>query len=306
MQHRRLGRTGLDVTDIGFGALEIGRPWGIRSAEDPGLPPSIEEVARLMNRVLDLGINFIDTAAAYEDSEERIGRTIPHRRGEYYLATKFGERFRTGEGSHYDFSAQGAERFLEESLRLLKTDYVDLWQIHCGANDLETVTSEETMGAMVRAKEAGKTRFLGVSPGSVEAAMATIASGVYDTLQLTYNVYDRVMAQEVLPAAKAAGVGVIVKWPLGGGTLTSKYERLGESQAERKADMARVRAVAERHGMTLPDLALRFLLSNDAVSTIIAGTRSIEHLEANVANSGKALSPDILAEVDAAIAQRGK
>jgi aryl-alcohol dehydrogenase-like predicted oxidoreductase len=303
MQHRQLGRTGLAVTDIGFGALEIGRPWGIRSQQDPGLPPSLKDVDRLLRRALDLGINFIDTAAAYEDSEERIGQTIPDRRGDYYLATKFGERFKTGEGSHYDFSAPAATAFLENSLRLLKTDYVDLWQIHCGANDLQTVTSEETMGAMLAAKEAGKTRFLGVSPGSTEAAMAAIESGVYDTLQLTYNLYDRAMEAGVLPAAKAANVGVIIKWPLGGGVLTRKYERLDEAKDNRKAKAERYEAVAKRHGMSLPDLALRFLLSNDAVSTIIAGTRRIEHLEANAANSGQSLSAEVLDEVEQASAQ---
>lgn len=295
MHHRQLGRTGLKVSDIGFGALEIGRPWGIRSADDPGLPPSLDDVDRLLRRALDLGVNFIDTAAAYEDSEERIGHAIPDRRGDYYLATKFGERFKTGEGSHYDFSAPAARAFLENSLRLLKTDYVDLWQIHCGANDLQTVTSEETQGAMLEAKQSGKARFLGVSPGSVEAAMAAIESGVYDTLQLTYNLYDRAMAQQVLPAAKVANIGVIIKWPLGGGALTRKYERLDPEKDARRDKAARYEAIAERNGMSLPDLALRFLLSNDAVSTIIAGTRSVAHLEANVANSGRRLDDAVLA-----------
>lgn len=302
MNKRTLGRTGLYVTDIGFGALEIGRPWGIRGEGDAGLPPSLEEVDALLRRALDLGINFIDTAAAYEESEERIGLTIPDRRGDYYLATKFGEEFKTGVGSEYDFSAARAGWFLERSLKRLKTDYVDLWQIHCGPNEYETVTSEETQGAMLKAKESGKVRFLGVSPGSVEAALAAIESGVYDTLQLTYNVYDRTMEKEVLPRAKAAGVGVIIKFPLGGGALTPKYTRLGDGRADRKRQMAAVQAVAERHGMTLTDLALRFLLSNDAVTTIIAGTRRISHLEANAANSGKTLTPEVMAEVDAALA----
>jgi aryl-alcohol dehydrogenase-like predicted oxidoreductase len=301
MHHRTLGRTGMEVTDIGLGALEIGRPWGIKSADDPGLPPSLQEVDRLLRRALDLGINFIDTAAAYEDSEERIGQTIPDRRGDYYLATKFGERFKTGEGSHYDFSAPAAEAFLENSLRVLKTDYVDLWQIHCGANDTQTVTSDETMGAMVRAKESGKARFLGVSPGSVEAAMATIEMGIYDTLQLAYNIYDRTMETAgVLAAAKKAGVGVILKWPLGGGSLTSKFERLDAEKDGRAAKSARLTVIAEKHSMNLPDLALRFLLTNDAVSTIIAGTRRIEHLEANVRNSGLTLGAAVMAEIEAA------
>lgn len=298
MQYRTLGRTRLQVTDIGLGSLELGRPWGIKSADDPGLPPSLKDVDRLLRRALDLGINFIDTAAAYEDSEERIGLTIPDRRGDYYLATKFGERFKTGEGSHYDFSAPAAEAFLDHSLTVLRTDYVDLWQIHCGANDTQTVTSEETMGAMVRAKEAGKARFLGVSPGSVEAAMATIEMGIYDTLQLTYNIFDRTMETSgVLAAAKKAGVGVILKWPLGGGALTSKYERLDAVKDDRAARSAKLKALAEKHGMALPDLAFRFLLTNDCVSTIIAGTRRIDHLEANVKNSGLTLSDPVMAEI---------
>lgn len=302
MHYRTLGRTGMDVTDIGFGALEIGRPWGIKSADDPGLPPSLAEVDRLLRRALDLGINFIDTAAAYEDSEERIGQTIPDRRADYYLATKFGERFKTGEGSHYDFSAPAAAAFLENSLRVSKTDYVDLWQIHCGANDTATVTSEETMGAMVGAKEAGKARFLGVSPGSVEAAMATIEMGIYDTLQLTYNIFDRTMETSgVLAAAKKAGIGVILKWPLGGGALTSKYERLDAAKDGRAAKSAKLKAIAAKNGMTLADLAFRFLLSNDCVSTLIAGTRSIEHLEANVKNSGQTLTPEVMVEIDKVI-----
>ncbi|HEY3413554.1 MAG TPA: aldo/keto reductase [Armatimonadota bacterium] len=299
MNHRTLGRTGLEVTDIGLGALEIGRPWGIKSAVDPGMPPSLQEVDSLLRRALDLGINFIDTAAAYEDSEERIGQTIPDRRGDYYLATKFGERFKTGEGSHYDFSAPAAEAFLEHSLRVLKTDYVDLWQIHCGANDTQTVTSEETMGAMVRAKEAGKARFLGVSPGTVEAAMATIEMGIYDTLQLTYNIFDRTMETSgVLAAAKKAGLGVILKWPLGGGSLTPKYARLDAAKDKRVAKSEKLKAIAESHGMTLTDMAFRFLLTNDCVSTLIAGTRRIEHLESNVKNSGLTLDSSVMAEID--------
>lgn len=301
MQHRPLGRTGMDVTDIGLGALEIGRPWGLKSAEDPGLPPALEEVDRLLRKALDLGINFIDTAAAYEDSEERIGQTIPDRRDDYYLATKFGEDFKTGVGSDYNFSASRAQWFLERSLKRLKTDYVDLWQIHCGPNELETVTSDETMGAMLRAKEAGKTRFLGVSTGSVEATMAAIRTGVYDTLQLTYNIFDRTMEHEVFPAAQAAGMGVIIKWPLGGGTLTSKYDRLDADQASRKEQSVRLKAVAARHGMSLADMALRFILSQEAVSSIIAGTRRVEHLESNVANSGKSLDRGIIEEIDAAL-----
>ncbi|HEY3268925.1 MAG TPA: aldo/keto reductase [Armatimonadota bacterium] len=302
MEYRVLGRSGLTVSDIGFGSLEIGRPWGIKGPDDPGLPPPLEDVDRLLRAALDLGINFIDTAAAYEDSERRIGLTIPDRRGDFILATKFGERFTTAEGSHYDFSAPAAERFLENSLRLLKTDYVDLWQIHCGANDTQTVTSAETQDAMLKAKASGKVRFLGVSPGSVEAALATIDAGIYDTLQLTYNVFDRTMEPEVLPRAKAAGVGVIVKWPLGGGALTSKYQRLNAEEDRRRAGAERLKAVAERHGLTLPDLALRFLLSNDAVSTIIAGTRRVEHLRANAANTGYTLSPELLDEISAAVA----
>jgi aryl-alcohol dehydrogenase-like predicted oxidoreductase len=300
MEYRRLGRTGLEVSEIGFGALEVGRDWGIRVADDYGRPDDIDAV-RTLNAVLDSGINFIDTAPAYELSEERIGKAISHRRREFILATKVGERKNDGEDSHYDYSPDATMAFIEESLKRMRTDVIDLVQIHSAPSDV--IRAGDTLGAMNKAKEQGKVRHVGMTGGVAEAIEA-VNDGGYDTVQVSFNIAYRDADEELFDLARKNDIGVILKDGLAAGRLTDKAEHLGDDQAESR-EMARrlssecVKEYAKPYtDGTLPELALRFALSYDAVSSIIAGSRRVEHVIANVAVSdGRTLTAEQVAHV---------
>lgn len=303
--HRRpLGRTGLMVSEVGLGALELGRNWRGWDQTGNQTRPSEEAATHLLNTALDAGCNFIDTAAAYHLSEERIGKAIGHRRGEYILATKCGE-WCDENGSLYDYGAEATGRFIDESLRKLRTDHVDLLQIHSASR--EVVERGETLEAMKTAQQAGKVRFLGLSCGQ-DAALAAIATGHYDTLQISYNVLDRWAEARVLPLARENNLGVIIKDGLAAGRLLAPPEALPAAQRERYVRAgAGLRAQVGRDP-EVPDLAallLRWVLSNPAVSTVIAGTRDPSHLLANLALAdGKGLSPTFRETASAAAAPR--
>ena len=163
MQHFILGRTGLEISRTGFGALPIQRV-------------SFEEADRLLNHALDGGITYIDTARAYTDSEEKIGRAIAHRRGEYVLATKTGAK-----------DAAGFQRDLETSLRLLKTDVIDVYQFHNPGFVPVPGGADGLYDAALKAREAGKIRCISITNHSLERAFEAVHSGLYDTLQYPFN-----------------------------------------------------------------------------------------------------------------------
>ncbi len=276
---------------IGLGALEVGRPWGIRGDGDAGLPPSEADAIAFLNHVVDSGVNFIDTAAAYWASEERIGKALEGRRQEVILATKWGE-WCDESGSVYDYSPDAMWKFLEESLRRLRTDCIDVYQIHSAP--LEVIRKGDAVAEMQKAREQGKVRFLGCSCGEAEA-MAAIECGAFDTIQVSYSLLDLSMEQRVLPAAASAGTGVIIKDGLAAGRLTQKVQRLGDEHADLKRRVQVFRDLAGAWGMSLPELALRFVRANPAVSTIIVGTRSRIHLAEDLrAAEGAPLSEEQL------------
>ncbi|BCW97922.1 MAG: oxidoreductase [Armatimonadota bacterium] len=292
MEYRILGRTGLRVSVIGLGALEVGRPWGIRGEGDTGQPPSEREALQFLNHVLDSGINFIDTAAAYWASEERIGKALSSRRDEFILATKWGE-WCDESGSVYDYSPSAMWKFLEESLRKLRTDVIDVYQIHSAP--LEVIQRGDALAEMQKARDQGKVRFLGCSCGEQEA-LAAIECGGFDTIQVSYSLLDLTMEESVLPAALTSGVGVIIKDGLAAGRLTQKVQRLGDEHTELKHRVEVFRDLAGAWGMSLPEMALRFVRANPAVSTIIVGTRSRIHLAENLrAAEGAPLSEEQMA-----------
>lgn len=294
MNYRLLGRTGIKVSELGLGALEIGRPWGIRSASDPGLPPPEPEAERFLNHLLDAGVNLIDTAAAYWASEERIGKFLSHRRDEFILATKWGE-WCNEDGSVYDYSAEAMWTFLESSLQKLRTSVIDLYQIHSAP--LDVLNCDDVIEAMQKARDQGKVRFLGVSCGQREA-IAAIETGIFDVIQISYSILDLSMEEKALSVALQSKVGVLIKDGLAAGRLTPRAEALGDDQADLKARVLRLRDLAEGWGMTLPEMALRFVLSNPAVSSVIAGTRSSAHLDENIkAADGRGLTPEQLARI---------
>ena len=246
MVHRRLGRSDLTVSPLGYGAFKIGRNEGIKYPSAYDLP---EEPAagRLLNTVLDLGINYLDTAPAYGLSEERIGRALAGRRGEYVLSTKVGETFEAGR-STYDFSSGAVRASVQRSLRHLRTDAVDLVFIHSGGNDLAILEQTDAVPTLQSLRSGGLVRAIGFSARSVEGARAALAWA--DAIMVEYHLDDPSQAPVIAEAA-AADVGVVVKKGLAAGRLD-------------------------------PAGAVRFVLGTPGVGSLVVGSLDINHLRENV------------------------
>ncbi len=213
---RALGRTGLTVSPIGFGAFKIGRNEGIKYAEGYELPDD-DACGRLLHAVLDLGIDLIDTAPAYGISESRIGRHLATRREEFTLSTKAGETFENGVG-RYDFSTASIDASIDRSLDRLRTDHLDVVFVHSDGRDREIIESGDAIDALVSRRDRGDILAVGFSGKTVEGHLAAIATGVIDCLMVEYHELDPHQLP-VLEAAAAAGVGVVVKKGLASGRL---------------------------------------------------------------------------------------
>jgi aryl-alcohol dehydrogenase-like predicted oxidoreductase len=313
MKKRRFGRTGIMVSEIGYGA------WGISGSQWKGATDDASLQA--LHRAVDLGLNFIDTALAYGDghSEQLIGRVLKERREEIVVATKIppGNRVwpaRKGTPASVVFPAKHVRESTEASLRNLGVERLDLQQLHVWRDEfLEEGDWRETLLAL---KKEGKIRWLGISVNdhAPEAALKAAASGLFDSVQVIYNIYDPTPAAELLPTCKKHDVGVIVRVPFdeGGllGTITPETEfpegdfRNVYFKGDRKRQVfEHTEALKKRLGTeaaTLPELALRFCLSDDAVSTVIPGMRRLSSVESNLAVSdGRRLSPELLQELKA-------
>ena len=246
MLPRPLGRTGLSVSPLGFGAFKIGRNEKIKYAAPYDLPDE-QSVARLLDGVLELGINHIDTAPAYGLSEERIGRCLAARRSEFTLSTKVGETFEHGV-STYDFGPEAIRASVVRSLSRLATDYLDLVLIHGPADDLRVLEETSVVETLQSLKQAGHVRAIGHSGKSVEAARHALDWA--DVLMVEYHLADTSHAAVIAEAA-VRGRGVLVKKGLASG----------------------------RHP---PEAAIPFVLGTTGVTSLVVGGLSLEHLRENV------------------------
>lgn len=290
LELRRLGNTGLEVTIIGFGALEIGRDWGIGNEEERKRP-SEEEAIRVLHGVLDEGINLIDTARAYHRSEERIGKALCGRRREFILASKCGEHSQEPD-TYYDFTYEAVRDSIDLSLRLLQTNYIDIMQIHFGPDPARVLATGETLRAMREAQDAGKIGFLGASP-PLEIIDACIESGDFDVIQVDYNLLDR-SAEPLIEKAAERGIGVLVRSPFARGALTPKI--LQSNDPDLRAAVEPLLNLVDRDASRLPALALAFLQSNPAVSSILVGSKRLEHIRANIQALHAGVEPGLLDE----------
>ena len=286
MGMRDLGDTGLKVSRLGMGLYEIG--------ESPTRPAEAE-VAQLLNAALDSGINFLDTSACYGISEELIGRTIAHRRQEYILATKCGHV--TGGYQGEEWTAQTIKDSIHRSLVRLKTDYLDLVQLHsCEVNVLER---GEAVQALLDAKDAGKTRYAGYS-GDNDAARWAVESGLFDTLQTSFNLVDQHARTRLFPLAQARHMGIIVKRPIANGMwgASKSFNTYTDDYFERARIMAKdgpIPGAPENRIL----LALGFTLAHEEVDTAIVGTCNHSHLRANIAwvENGLSFAPEVVEEL---------
>jgi len=275
MEFRRLGRTGLNVSQIGLGTVELGLEYGI-AAEGTLRKPSRTEAAQLLNQALDSGINFVDTARVYGDSEEIIGWALKSRRHEYILSSKVTCRGYENEGK---VTLRGhVTSSIHQSLRALQTDVIDLMQLHSVSAD------EIRRGALAdilqELRAAGGIRFLGATTYGEEAALAALEDGRYDCIQIAYNVLDREPETRVLPLAQSKDVGVVVRSVLLKGALTHRYRCLPAGLEELKSAVEKTIALASMGPGSLPEFAYRFVLAHPAVSTALVGTALVDELKA--------------------------
>ena len=246
MQTAPLGTTALSVTPLGYGAFKIGRNQGIKYPIGYDLPDDAT-TERLLNNILDLGINLIDTAPAYGISEERIGKFLSHRRNEFVLSTKVGETFEDGQ-STYDFSGQAVRASIDRSRRRLKTECLDLVFIHSNGDDLTIQNETDCVETLLDLKASGVIQAVGFSGKTV--AGATAAFDWADCLMVEYHLNDRTH-EEVIAIARDRRVGLLVKKGLASGQLS----------------------VTE---------AIQFVLSNPGVASLVVGGLNTDHLRSNV------------------------
>jgi hypothetical protein len=282
MEKRVLGKTGMHVSVLGFGGSEIGF-----------LGASVESVEQLLGRALDSGLNVVDTAECYADSEEKIGQAISHRRSDFFLFTKLGHRFQGGP-EHPDWSEELLRGSIENSLTKLKTDAVDLLQIHsCGREVLEEGT---VLRVLDDAKREGKTRFVGYS-GDGDDAVFALSLDVFDTLQTSVNIADQQVIDLVLPVAREKQIGVIAKRPVA--NVAWLRDQLTETAY---AYPYRVRLDALDYPFLHQDhdvqMALEFTLSTPGVHVAIVGTQNPERWRENaVGLQEPKLTPDLYASI---------
>ena len=285
MRYRRLGRTDLQISEIGLGTVELGIDYGIRTGQNTN-QPSEQDAGRLLNHALDQGVNLIDTAADYGTSEEIIGRALRGRREEYVLATK--SLHWSDKGLPVTEVRERVETSIDQSLRHLGTDVIDLMQIH-GRDvpflEIMMVEEGDVFDVLDRARQAGKIRYIGYSSYSEEAAQAVIDNGQWDTLQIAYSIFDQRNALTIIPAAAAGDMGVIIRSALLKGALTEKSKHLPERLAPLAERTRALESLLATGHPTIPQLALRFVLSNTAISSIIVGADRIPHVEEAVSVS---------------------
>ena len=311
MEYRILGKTGIKVSEIGFGAWGIGGAMWQGAADDESL--------RALHRAVDLGINFIDTALVYGDghSENLVGKVVKERKEQLYVASKIPPKngkwpARKGTALRDAFPYDHIITSTEASLKNLRLECLDVQQFHVW--DDTWTTDDEWQGAIDKLKEQGKIRFFGISINDhqPENALKIGATGLVDTFQVIYNIFDQAPEKELFPLSKNENIGIIVRVPLDEGGLTGKisssttfptgdfrnrYFRENRKQQVVERTDALKKLLGSEVG-TLPELALRYCLHHPTVSTVIPGMRTVSHVETNCGYSnGKSISNTLVAEL---------
>lgn len=275
MNHRPLGRTGLTVSALSLGTVALGVDYGIAAPGDFGRPAE-EDSVRLVRAAIDRGVTLFDTAPAYGDSERILGRATSGRT-DVIIATKVNPAAFGGVETGRAVAAS-----IDASRRALGRDELDIVQIHNATP--ETIADGAVIAALVEARSRRWVRVIGASVYGEDAALAVIRSGEYGVLQVALNALDQRMMRHVLPAAHAAGLGVVVRSAFLKGALTPKAQWLPESLAPLRDAAARARdLLAAGSWERLPDAAMRFCLSVPAVASVLTGARTLEELDAALA-----------------------
>ncbi len=274
MVNHLLGRTGLKVYPVGLGTVEIGLPYGIGEQA----LPSDKEAERILKTAVELGVNYIDTARGYGMAEERIGKFGISRLPGVVIGTKCAQFLEKGEDLRGMELEKRIRMEVEESLKKLKVETLSLLQLHGG--NKEQIERGELIDIVRRLMEEEKVQHAGICTRSEDAAMAAINSGFFETVQTAYSILDQRMAADLLPYAKDQNVGIINRSVLLKGALTTAVWQLPPEFDPLKENSAKAAAVAKKISLDLPTLAMRFVLSNPAVSVALIGTFQPQHLRA--------------------------
>jgi hypothetical protein len=270
MELRDFGKSGLKVTPLGLGGAEIGFS-----------DTSQEEADRILNGLLDEGINVIDTAACYGNSEELIGNAVSHRRDDYVLITKCGHS--PDHLSGEDWSPELISESVEASLKRLLTDRVDVLLLHtCSAEKLD---NQEMLSALQKVKDQGKTRLIGYSGDAAEAEKA-VEMDLFDALETSLNIADQQILERYLPQARSKGLGVIVKRPIANAVWRGLEDPavIGEYTDTYFQRIRRMKLTPKSVGFdgSWLEMALRFTCFTAGVSTAIVGSTNLDHIRQNI------------------------
>jgi aryl-alcohol dehydrogenase-like predicted oxidoreductase len=318
MQYRTLGRTGLRISEVGFGAWAIGGPAKLGEVEIGWGEVDDALSLRAIEAAYDAGVTFFDTADAYGAgrSEVLIGKALNPKRDRVVIATKAGNRT-TADGQWVkDFSKSWILEAIDASLTRLGMDYVDLYQLHSGTDTAQY--RDETFEALEALKTAGKIRFYGISVGPCAHGPWVVRNTPADTIQVVYNMLEREPETELLPMAQEKGIGIIARVPLASGFLTGKFTpetRFAPNDHRSRTyppekirtmvtQIGKLDFLTEGKGKTLAQAALQYCLAHPAVSAVIPGAKTPEQARANAAASdGVLLTPAEVARVRAVLAQ---
>jgi aryl-alcohol dehydrogenase-like predicted oxidoreductase len=294
LPRKTLGRTGLTVTTLGYGAMELrGAPRGPEIADD--------QARAILHAVLDAGINYIDTSPDYGRSEALIGRFIADRRADYYLASKCGclvgaTSAPPGERNPHVFTAENIRGGVEQSLRRMNTDYLDVVQFHASPSR-QQLEADGGLDALLTLQREGKVRFIGMS-GTLPNLIEQIAMGVFDVFQIPYSALQP-EHEQAIAAASMVGAGVVIRGGAARGAPSDWEHRqsamLAPGAMQDRWDQARLDDMLD--GMTRMEFTLRFTLSNPHLDTTIVGTSNPQHLRDNVVAASKGpLSAEVVTE----------
>lgn len=297
MNYRTLGRTGLAVSALALGTVELGLDYGIRAPGHYGRPPE-EEAIRLVHAAMDAGINLIDTARAYGASETVLGQALRDRRDQVVLATKVVTQQADGATPTGEDLRQWMLDSLDASLRALQTDWVEIWQIH--NLDWALLDQRDVLVEVFdHVRRAGKVRWVGASMYGVDVPLVALRSGIFDVVQVTYSVLDQRLADEVFPLAAAQDVGVVVRSVLLQGALTERGDHLPDHLEALRARSRRFRQLVAESGVGLSpaQVAIAFALAHPHIGSVLTGVRTVDELTENLQAVQTALPADLLAQL---------
>lgn len=289
MLYRRLGKSELNVSVVGVGTWQLGGEWG-KTYEQ-------KEVNAMLRRAKELGINLIDTAECYGDhtSERLVGKAVKDDRQDWIIATKFGHKFHKNFERTDHFDPPSVLKQLEESLKSLQTDYVDLYQFHSGSN--EAFDNPDLWEMLAKQVEAGKIRAVGLSITTANPFMQVEKMSSYgiSALQIIYNRLSREPEEKIFPLCQKEDIGVLTRVPLASGFLSGKYSpdtkftnpndvrSLRDQEAIRKQllEVEKIKAEEVPEGVDMAQWALAWCLRHPAVTTVIPGCKNVHQVEAN-------------------------